>query len=309
MRLAITGGRGFLGTHVARFLRNKGHELVILGRGPDEGSEHSYRSVLYEDAAALAQALGGADAVLHFAGIAHAKLDVEHAEVAYQRAILDVSTRVFNAACEADAQTFIFASSVKVYGESINTGSLDETSLCQPATPYGRAKLEAERALERAAERAGAPRLSILRLPPMYGPGMKGAVRHLFRAAHWHLPLPVHGYPADRGFLYVGNAARLVEAIVSGRMSNRLYLPHDRGIWRVGTFYEEIYRAIHGYDLPRALRWPLIKPLGDRLRTIASLQPLVTSMPLASKAANDYEKLPFLEVPEGLKETAHAILV
>ena len=69
MRLVLVGGSGFLGTHVARALLERGHEVLVLsrrGQGPLEGVRY-----LKGDAAkgeGLA-ALAGADAAIYLAGI------------------------------------------------------------------------------------------------------------------------------------------------------------------------------------------------------------------------------------------------
>jgi uncharacterized protein YbjT (DUF2867 family) len=78
MRVAITGGTGFVGAHLAARLAGEGHEVVIVSRGVDQrpgaeqvtelpGVEVARASV--SDLAALEQAFEGCDAVAHCAGI------------------------------------------------------------------------------------------------------------------------------------------------------------------------------------------------------------------------------------------------
>jgi UDP-glucose 4-epimerase len=305
LRFAITGGRGFLGRNVAAHLRALGHEVTLLGRTPQAADAPGYRVVRYADPADLGAALAGVDVVLHLAGIAHARVETD-AERVYREAVVDVTRSVWLAAVAAGARMFVFASTLKVYGERATDRPLNEDSPCRPESPYGAAKLEAEQWLSAAAA-AGQTHLVRLRFPPIYGAGMRGAIRHLFRAARWHLPLPLHGYPCDRNFLYVGNAARLIEAIACGRMTRSLYLPHDLERYQVGGFYAAVYRAVHGRDMPPPLRIPMVRLLAARLAESESMRALVASMPLESLACDEYVRLPFLSGADALAETARAL--
>ena len=81
MRIAITGGSGFVGRHLAARLRADGHDVVVIGRPrrrskdrPDASdrraeSKAGLVEAEIDDAAALALAFGGCDAVVHCAGI------------------------------------------------------------------------------------------------------------------------------------------------------------------------------------------------------------------------------------------------
>ena len=76
MKIAITGGTGFVGGNLARSLAGDGHEVVAIARGSDrraeslQGLEHVRVALAgTDDAEALAQALEGCDAVAHCAGI------------------------------------------------------------------------------------------------------------------------------------------------------------------------------------------------------------------------------------------------
>lgn len=76
MRVAITGGAGFVGRHLAKLLVEQGHEVVLIGRGIDRRDPSAYEmpnsrffAADLSDATALAQAFGACGAVAHCAGI------------------------------------------------------------------------------------------------------------------------------------------------------------------------------------------------------------------------------------------------
>ena len=98
-------------------------------------------------------------------------------------------------AVKAGVKRFIFASSVKVNGKDA----------------YGISKMEAEQVLASVADETGL-QIVILRLPLVYGPGVKANFKSLIKLAGCGLPLPFKGINNRRSFLYVGN---LVDVIVT----------------------------------------------------------------------------------------------
>src|SRR5690349_19894477 len=100
MKIAITGGTGFLGRNIARALVTDGHEAVLLARGNDD-TDPAIRNLAgthfvaagLDDAAALAKAFAGCDAVAHCAGI-NREIDGQ----TYQRVHVEGTRNVVNAA-------------------------------------------------------------------------------------------------------------------------------------------------------------------------------------------------------------------
>jgi len=99
MRIAITGGSGFVGSHLARQLSASGHELVLIGRtrkgDPSLPRSTSYRIDL-SNRDDLADAFAGCDAVAHCAGI-----NREIGSQTYQRVHLEGTANVVAAAKRA----------------------------------------------------------------------------------------------------------------------------------------------------------------------------------------------------------------
>jgi len=90
-----------------------------------------------------------------------------------------------------------------------NYRAYTEKDMPAPQDAYGISKLEAEQALARIADETGLE-VVILRLPLVYGPGVKANFKSLIKMARSSLPLPFKGINNRRSFLYVGN---LVDAI------------------------------------------------------------------------------------------------
>jgi nucleoside-diphosphate-sugar epimerase len=155
--------------------------------------------------------LAGASAIVHLAGRAHV-LDetADDPDAAYGSANVLVTARLARAAVRAGVQRFVFASTVKVNGEASAPGRP-----CRPDDPpeprdaYARSKRDAERELV-AISAGTALSPIVLRLPLVYGPGVKGNFATLLDGVARGRWLPLGGVRNRRSLLYIGN---LVEAI------------------------------------------------------------------------------------------------
>ena len=151
-RVLVTGGAGYIGSHVVLSLLERGHEVVVYdnlvsgARLPGIGGHFVYGDL--GDRAALGDVLGAQrfDAVMHFA----ASTDVGESQrrpLAYYRNNLANSLNLLEACAEAGVTRLIFSSTAAVYGNG-NGAPLRESAPLEPISPYGVAKLAAERMIE-----------------------------------------------------------------------------------------------------------------------------------------------------------------
>ena len=161
--------------------------------------------------AELDSALAGAEAVVHLAGRAHVLEETAPDPVAsYRQANVVATARIAAGRGSCGRSASRHASTVKVHGEASAPGRpLRPEDPCVPLDDYARSKLAAER--EIAALGAGTALAPlILRLPLVYGPGVKGNFLALMDAVARGATLPLGAIRNRRSILYVGN---LVEAI------------------------------------------------------------------------------------------------
>jgi nucleoside-diphosphate-sugar epimerase len=201
----VTGASGFLGRHACAALAERGTTVRGLVRAPGSplpaGTERMVAAGL-EDRPALRTALRGVEAVVHLAARVHQTPSPD--ELAASRAVNVLGTRaLLEEAMAAGVRHFVFSSTVKAVGES-STTPWTEAVPPSPRDGYGVTKLEAEQMIRSMAE-AGGPRATILRLPLVYGPGMKANALRLFELVDRGVPLPLGAVRNRRSLLFSGN--------------------------------------------------------------------------------------------------------
>lgn len=163
-------------------------------------------------------------AVVHLAGIAHQMTKID------DQIYFDINhKKTLELAREAKAlgvQHFVFASTVKVYGEETADAPLDEHSPTLPNDAYGKSKLAAEQDLLKLADEKFT--VSIVRLPLVYGPRVKGNVLRLLQLFSKNYPmLPLGGIENQRSMVFVDNLVELFNQILKRKMGG-VFIAGDR---------------------------------------------------------------------------------
>ena len=149
MRVLVTGGCGYVGSHAVRALKAAGHEAIIydnLSTGHRSFSS-GYRLVEGDiaDESALGLALVDVDAVMHFAASAYVGESVTHPRK-YFRNNVEAGLKLLDAVLASKVRLFIFSSTCALYGIPRDL-PIVESSPREPINPYGATKLFFEQAL------------------------------------------------------------------------------------------------------------------------------------------------------------------
>lgn len=206
----VTGGSGFVAGHVMPAFLRAGWKVRAAMRAPGQGAADGVETIVAGDFrdADWPALMKGVDLVLHLAARAHRLGEAAGAgEEAYLRDNVEVTGAVARAAVGAGVKRLIFLSSVKAMGESTPIHApWSESSDCRPSDPYGRSKLLAERELDALSASTGLP-VTILRVPLIYGRGVKANFRRLMALVARGVPLPLASVRNSRSLLYAGNLA------------------------------------------------------------------------------------------------------
>jgi dihydroflavonol-4-reductase len=206
MRVAVTGGTGFIGRRVVRILRERGHEVTCLVRTPERAGElaalgATLRKADILDADSLRAGFAGAEGILHIAASYELGVVGKRAADALRRN-LDGTRLALEAARDAGAKKIVYTSSTVIYG---NTGDDVVPEGWRPpriefpathATFYGMSKARAHYEIALPMIEAGAP-IVIVQPGGVIGPRDHSTLRALwqFLAAGWPLPVGRGAFP------------------------------------------------------------------------------------------------------------------
>jgi UDP-glucose-4-epimerase GalE len=151
MRVLVTGGAGYIGSHTAALLAGRGDFVVVL-----DSLEHGYRQAVgplplvvgsTHDAALVRQVIGDhrLEAIIHFAAYKAAGESMAHPGKYFENNV-GGSLRLLEAACSAGVRRFVFSSTAAVYGTPRSLPVQEDADL-RPENPYGESKLIVERML------------------------------------------------------------------------------------------------------------------------------------------------------------------
>jgi dTDP-glucose 4,6-dehydratase len=231
MKLLVCGGAGFIGSNFVRIrVRDHGDEVVVLDKFTYAGREENLRDLPevtvirggIEDAAKVAEALEGADAVVNFAAETH--VDRSIAEPDAFVTTHSIGTYVLLEAVRAAGLRYLQVSTDEVYG-SIEEGSFTEDSPLAPSSPYSATKAGAD-LLVWSYFHTYAMETLIVRGSNNYGPYQypeKLIPLMVLNALHGD-PLPVYGDGQQvRNWIYVEDFARAIGHVLEHGNPGEVY--------------------------------------------------------------------------------------
>jgi dihydroflavonol-4-reductase len=209
MRALVTGGSGFIGSHLVELLISKGYSVRCLLRKSSSTAwlkglpiEIVYGDIF--DVPALENAVKDVDYVYHSAGLTKAKKKEE-----YYRANVDGTRFLLEAAIKINPslKRFVFISSQTAVGPSPTATPVTEEAPANPITTYGRSKRQAEEVVLAAKNKV---LVTITRPPAVYGPRDKD-IFEFFKTLRGGLQ-PVAGF--GEKFVSLIHVTDLVRGIV-----------------------------------------------------------------------------------------------
>jgi nucleoside-diphosphate-sugar epimerase len=149
------------------------------------------------------------------------------------------------AAAETGVAQFVFMSTIKVNGEMTTDSPFTEIDIPNPQDAYATSKHEAEQQLSALASEKTMG-ITTLRLPLVYGPGVKGNFASLARAINKGLPLPLGAMHGRRSLVYAGNLAGAILAVlIRPAPGARTYLVSDGEDLSISELVRAIATAMH----------------------------------------------------------------
>lgn len=199
MRIAVLGGAGFLGSHVADALTQQGHEVVIFDcrKSPYRQEHQTEVTGNILDKSAVMEVVSGCDAVYHFAGLADLNQSLNQPEKTIRLNVMGTLNVLEACRNQPGLKQLVFASSAYVFSAK---GSF-----------YGISKKCCEQMIEEYGREWGVP-YTILRYGSVYGPRAddQNRVYRIVRQALREGRLSFTGSgDEEREYIHVKDAARL----------------------------------------------------------------------------------------------------
>ena len=154
MKILLTGGAGYIGSHAFLALLDAGHQVTIIddlstGNKKLIPSNATFVECNINDTSTVGALLQKEkfDALMHFAGFVQVEESVRNPKKYFDNNT-ENSKILFNICVQNNLTNFIFSSTAAVYGNPTDGGSITETAMLKPINPYGKSKTQTEECLQ-----------------------------------------------------------------------------------------------------------------------------------------------------------------
>jgi UDP-glucose 4-epimerase len=220
-RILVTGGAGFIGSHLIDKLVRKGFEVTVLDNfstGRIENIKHHLEKEKFRfiesdirDRNDVEEALEGMDAIFHLAAITSIPYSMKYPKITYEVNV-NGTRNLLEACLRSNIERFIYLSTCAVYGEPEYL-PVDENHPTNPISPYAKSKLKAEQACMAFQEAYGL-KTTIFRPFNIYGPRQRndsygGVIANFIERLREGKPPVIYGDGTQtRDFIYVEDVVR-----------------------------------------------------------------------------------------------------
>ena len=301
-KVLITGGAGFIGSHLAKKLVNAGVQVGILDNFDDFYSPQAKRQNIkglkaklftadIRDPEAIKKAAAeGWDAIVHLAALAGVRPSIASPR-SYVETNVTGTLNVLEAARSAGIGQVVFGSSSSVYGASGKGPFKESSPLPATLSPYAATKVAGEQLCSVYSHLHGM-RCVVLRFFTVYGPGQRPdlAISKFTRAILEDQPIPFHGDGSSRrDYTHISD-------IVAGISSALNYRTTPYEVFNLGS----------GRRITLAKLVETLEQITGKAATIERLPSQSADMPETwadiTKASESLEYRPRTGLPEGLAE-------
>ncbi|WP_010487037.1 SDR family NAD(P)-dependent oxidoreductase [Pseudomonas sp. S9] len=250
----VTGGAGFIGSHMVDALLAKGHAVRVLdnlsmgnrSNLPADNPRLQFIEGDVADAACVSAAVEGCDAVVHLAAVASVQASVDDPVSTHQSNFVG-TLNICEAMREHRVKRVVFASSAAVYGNNGAGQPIDENTAKSPLTPYASDKLSSEYYLD-FYRRQHALEPAVFRFFNIFGPRQdpsspySGVISIFTQRAQQGLPISVFGDGEQtRDFFFV---ADLIELLQQGLFAEQVVSDAVNVGWNQATSLKQLLEAI-----------------------------------------------------------------
>ena len=302
MRILVTGGAGFIGSHLVGRLIANGHHVTVLDNF-STGKRNNLANILGSKSLVIARGdirrihcslpkLERVDGVCHLAAVTDVQDSIRDPVLTSEVNVIG-TLQVLGAARKLRAERVVFASSAAVYGSPSRFPVTEDVDLV-PISPYGASKAASEMYCGSFEENHGLETVS-LRYFNVYGPRQtssqySGVISVFARRLLRKLPLRIFGDGSQsRDFIYVADAVDATVAALEKPLRSRVF---NIGSGRETTILELAKKMQQVADISSDLRFEPPRE-GDIKRSVADI----------SRARSELNFFPRSSLHDGLTAT------
>jgi nucleoside-diphosphate-sugar epimerase len=201
MKILITGRYGYIGHHVAQYLKQYSNSSIVrLDMKTDEWTTHSFNDI---------------DVIIHCAGYVHHRENVLN-RYKFDRINFDLTKKLASKAKASGVKHFIFISSMSVYGKFFGP-IIENITPLHPVNAYGKSKLKAEEFLKTLDEIDF--KVSIIRPPMVYGNKAPGNLKSLITFGRLFKYFP--SFPNKKSFIHIDKLSDYIYQCTQGQLMNK----------------------------------------------------------------------------------------
>lgn len=221
-RILITGGSGFIGSHIAEKFINEGHEVTIFDVQPPLNPNHSSSFIKGDifDFPSLESLVPDYGAIVHLIGLANAAIVQNEPMKSFNLNILSLQNVLDAIRVAGKKIKIIFPSSAAIYGMTDDL-PIKENCAIKPSNIYAWHKFSCEQMIHAYQEQYGISFI-ILRFFNVYGKGNEGVIRIFLDLAKDGKTITSFGPYQYRDFIYSGDVAEAVfNATIYNKATNK----------------------------------------------------------------------------------------
>jgi nucleoside-diphosphate-sugar epimerase len=310
--MLVTGANGFIGNSLCQVLSKL--NIPVIGTVRSKNSFLKFQSVNLVSVGNISfdtnwsKVLENCEYIVHCAGKAHEMNDKDKLDN-YRATNIEGTKNLAEQAAKAGVKRLVFLSSVKVNGESTDNISNDKNKkifthydIPNPQDAYSISKLEAEKVLWEVSTKTGLE-VVVIRLPLVYGCGVKGNLAKLVKIVQSGIPLPLSLVQNQRSMIGMDNLIDLlIRCVDHPNAAGKTFLASD--IENLST--PDLIKNLANSMGRRSRLYPvpifLLKLLGSILGKKKEINRLVGSLKIDSSYTQDVLNwTPPLSVAEGIR--------
>jgi UDP-glucose 4-epimerase len=244
-KVLVTGGGGFIGSHVVRDLLAQGIKVLTTARFSNGGISEFARTNLPDDVGlqlldASDYDLGDVDAVIHLAAVTEIPFSIENPAATFESNFGETLRLLEKARRHHGLRHLVLVSSEQVYSMPPSYLPIDEKHPVGPATPYALSKLQQEQLAQVYSKCYGLP-VTILRSGLLFGERQKDkGINSLIKRAIKDEQIIVEGGQQTRDIYHVGNLVHAISLALSKKAQGEIYNISGRFEVKVSELVERI---------------------------------------------------------------------